>query len=542
MTLKNNDGSPLHPGVAELSNQVRAGQIDRRAFLRTACLLGVSATSAKLFLGDSLDMITPAQAQTPKMGGTLRFSCRIQEMKDPALVTWTEASDVYRTIIEFLTLTDADNISHPYLAESWKPSDDLKVWTFKLRSGVKWSNGDDFTSDDVEFNFNRWTAKDSKSSNKSSFSAFEKIEKVSPLEFRLHLSKPDLAVPEKLYAYTCPILHRKFEEQGADFPKNPIGTGPYQLAEYAVSRIAKVKRREGYWGDKPYLDEIHFIDNGEDATTQVAALAAGQVDLLFKISITELDLVKKLPNIDLLTANTASTMCIRMQGDQKPFDDIRVRKAIVLAANNQQMLDVAYRGLGVVGENHHVAPSHPEYAKLPPLKRDVAKAKALLAEAGFPNGIEVELVLGNTQGKIEQDTAQILQQNCAEAGIKINLKVLPSAQFWPVWDKVPFGLTYWAHRPLGVMALDLAYRSTGTWNESRFKSAEFDAALDAALGIVDPKARSAAMQKVEQILQDACIMVQPYFSQSFTVVSKKVKGHRMHPSDYFDMRKVWIDA
>jgi peptide/nickel transport system substrate-binding protein len=542
MTLKNNDGSSLHPAMAGLEKQARAGEIDRRAFLRTACLLGVSAGSAKAFLGDRLDLVTPASAQTPKTGGTLRMSCRIQEMKDPALVTWIEPSNVFRNTIEYLTLVDADNVSHPYLVESWKPSDDLKTWSFKLRPGVKWSNGDDFTTDDVAFNFNRWTNKDSKSSNKSSFSALESFEKIGPLEFALHLSKPDLAIPEKLYAYTCAIVHRKFEEQGGDWPKNPIGTGPYQLTEFSVSRIAKVKRRDGYWGEKPYLDEIHYIDGGEDVTTQVAALAADQVDLLYKISISELDLVKQLPNIQLLTCNSAQTLCLRMQSDQKPFDDIRVRRAVVLAADNKQMLDVAYRGYGVVGENHHVAPFQPEYAKLPPIQRDVVKAKALLVEAGYPNGVEVELLVGNTQGKYEQDTAQILQQNCAEAGIKINLKVLPSAQYWPIWDKVPFGLTFWAHRPLGVMTLDLAYRSGAAWNESHFKSAEFDAALDEALSIVDPKARAVAMEKTEKILQDACVMVQPYFSKGFTIASNKVKGHRMHPAEYYDMRQVWLDA
>ena len=155
-----------------------------------------------------------------------------------------------------------------------------------------------------------------------------------------------------------------------------------------------------------------------------------------------------------------------MKPAEKPFDDIRVRKAVVLAADNQKMLDIAVRGIGVVAENHHVAPFQPEYAKLPPLKRDVAEAKRLLAEAGYKDGIDLELTLGNTQGVWEQDTAQVLQQNLAEAGIRLKLNVIPAAQFWPIWTKVPFGMTYWAHRPLGVMTLDLAYRSGAAWNKS----------------------------------------------------------------------------
>jgi peptide/nickel transport system substrate-binding protein len=148
--------------------------------------------------------------------------------------------------------------------------------------------------------------------------------------------------------------------------------------------------------------------------------------------------------------------------------------------------------------------------------------------------------LGNTQGKWEQDTAQVLQQSLAEAGIRLKLNVLPAAQYWPIWDKVPFGLTYWAHRPLAVMTLDLAYRSGAAWNESHGASNEFDAALDKAMAIVDPKARSKAMETVEKIIQDAAVMVQPYWPANFSAISNKVQGHRAHPAHYFRMDRVWL--
>jgi peptide/nickel transport system substrate-binding protein len=170
----------------------------------------------------------------------------------------------------------------------------------------------------------------------------------------------------------------------------------------------------------------------------------------------------------------------------------------------------------------------------------VEKAKALLAEAGFKDGLETTLTLGNTQGRWEQDTAQVLQQQVAEAGIRIKLNVLPSAEFWPIWDKVPFGLTFWVHRPLAVMTLDLAYRSGAAWNESRFNSPEFDAALNKADGIVNPKERSAAMENVEKIIQDNAVMVQPFWSDRFGAIAKNVRGFRLHPSTYFDMYKVWL--
>jgi peptide/nickel transport system substrate-binding protein len=545
--LKTLDNGPLHPQVPALFDQVLKGEITRQQFLRTAALLGVTATSARGFVGAILGGGTAALApeavhaqETPRSGGVLRFACAIQELKDPALVTWIEASNVFRNSLEYLTEVDHENVTHPYLAESWRPSDDLKVWHFKLRQGIKWSNGDEFTTDDVEYNFMRWTDPASQSVNRTSFKALTQFEKLGPYEFKLHLDRPILAIREMLYAYTCAIVHRRFDEMGADWPKNPIGTGPFQLTEFAVSKIAKFKRRAGYWGRPAYLDELHYIDVGTDVAAHLAALQAGQVDILYRITAAELDLVKRLPNAALLTEKSAQTILMRMQTDQKPFDDLRVRQAVVLCADNQRMLDIAYRGYGMLGENHHVAPIHPEYFKLPPLKRDVAKAKQLLAEAGYAKGLDLELTLGNTQGRYEQDAAQILQQNCAEAGIRIKLNVLPASQYWPIWKKAPFSLTYWAHRPLGVMTLDLAYRSGADWNESHFASAEFDAALDQAMAILDPKERAQVMEKVEKIMQEACVMVQPFWGDNFTAVSKRVRGHHAHPAHYFRMDAVWL--
>ena len=474
--FRTNSGRKPHPAVPELAGQFLRGEIGKRDFLRTAGWLGVSAASARAFTGAITP--TPAVAQeTPKRGGSVRYACLVQEMNDPATVNSVQPANVFRNCIEFLTVVDEDNITHPRLAASWDPSDDLKTWRFRLQPNVKWSNGEAFTAEDVAFTINRWIAPTSKSSNKSAFSAISQVEVNSSTEFTLHLSRATVAIPEMLYAYTCAIVHRKFDEQGGAWSKNPIGTGPYTLAEFAVGQKATLRRRDDYWGTPAYLDEIRFVDVGTDIGAHIAALAAGQMDVLVTLNTTDLDLVKRLPNATMLNVHAGQTLCIRMRCDQKPFDDIRVRKAVVLAADNQRMLELGYRGLGLVGENHHVGPMHPEYFRLPAQKRDVAQAKALLAEAGFKDGMDVTLTVGNTQGRWEEDAAVVLQQNVAEAGIRINLNVLPPQVYFQSWDKVPFGATFWVHRPLAVMTLDLAYRGGGAWNESHFANADFDAAL-----------------------------------------------------------------
>ena len=189
----------------------------------------------------------------------------VQEMADPALFDWVEKSNQARHIVEYLTYTGPDNITRPYLAESWEPSDDLKTWTFRLRQGVKWNNGDDFTADDVVFNFKRWLDPKTGSSNIGLFSGLAEefdtgeknadgkpkmgqrerpgaVEKVDDHTVKLTFAKPILSVPENLYNYPTAILHRDFEKNGSDLSKTPIGTGPYTLAEFAVGQKCILKK------------------------------------------------------------------------------------------------------------------------------------------------------------------------------------------------------------------------------------------------------------------------------------------------------------
>jgi peptide/nickel transport system substrate-binding protein len=237
---------------------------------------------------------------------------------------------------------------------------------------------------------------------------------------------------------------------------------------------------------------------------------------------------------------TAQTLCCRMQVDVKPFNDIRVRRALVKAADNPAIKKLVFGEHGTVASNFHVAPVHPEYFPLPPVVRDVAGAKQLLKDAGYEEGIDLAIVVGNNDGPWQQAACEALRDQVKEAGINLAVTVVPATKFWEIWTKVPFGATSWAHRPLGTMALAQAYRTGASWNESHFSDPEFDRALSDAEASIDVQVRRAKMQKVEKILQDAAVVIQPMWRPVFILASAKVHGYMAHPARQMQLNKVWM--
>jgi len=545
----------VHPAIYDFKVDMDKGKITRREFLRYATLLGMSAVTASQLAG----LTWPKKAfAAQKRGGVLRFGMQVQEMADPGTYSWTQKSIVSRHMVEYLVETGPDNVTRPYLAESWEASADLKTWTFHLRKGIKWSNGDDFNADDVVFNFTRWLDPKTGSSNLGLFDAMleetgEKDAKGNPVKrmisnavqkvdnhtVKLNLKSPVLSIPENLYNYPTAIVHRNFEKDGGDLSKNPVGTGPYTLSQFRVGELAVLKKRkEPYWGGEVFLDEIRFVDLGEDAGAYLAAIASKQVDGIYNLDLTTLEAAKNIPGIKIAEIPSTQTGVIRMKVTKKPFDDIRVRKAVQKTCDAQRQLDIAHRGLGIVAEHHHVAKIHPEYFALPPIKRDIEGAKKLLAEAGYANGIEMSCNVGNAEGVWEQDSAAVLKEDAAKAGINIKMNVMPQAQYWDVWTKAPLSLTSWTHRPLAVMVLGLAYRTGVPWNESSYANPKWDAALTEAESTLDVEKRRVKMEKVEKILQDDAVMVQPFFRAVFTAVRDNVVGFEMHPTRYYRFHKV----
>ena len=553
----------VHPALPSLQSGMERGEVSRREFLRTATLLGAGAAAAYAMTGLPQPAAAAAASGEAKAGGTLRVAMRVREIADPALLNSVTQSNQARHILEYLTKTGTDNVTRPYLAESWSTSEDLKTWTFNLRRNVRWSNGDRFTAEDVAANVRRWLDPEVGSANIGLFSAMTEeietgrtddsgtpvtrtrmtegaIEILDEHTIRFNLNRAELALPENFYNYACCLAHRNFDEMGGNLAQAPVGTGPFELVSLEPSARQILRRRADYWQTPALLDEVQYIDLGDDPAATLSALVSDQVDLSYENDVNQLEILKRQASLQVFEALTAQTGVARMQVTQAPFDDRRVRQAIAACMDHEALLRVALRGLGAPAENHHVCPIHPEYFQLPAPKQDYARARALLAEAGHSDGLRLPIDVASSTGQWELNAVLALKQQLEPAGIVLEPNPLPAAKFWDVWLKTPFGFTPWTHRPLGVMVLNLAYRSGVPWNESKYSNPDFDAALSEASGILDPAARTAAMEQVQRILQDDAVIAQPLWRSVLSAGNARVQGYDMHPTQYHDFTRTWL--
>jgi peptide/nickel transport system substrate-binding protein len=451
-------------------------------------------------------------------------------------------------IAEALVWVGEDGVPQPKLAKSWEVSEDALEWTLHLQEGVTFNNGKSFGADDVIWNLRHWLDPDTGSSlaSRLDFLSPTGIEKVDDLTIKLHLDRPHFNVLLSLYGYPSMIAPEGgWQDFYSGDPADAIGTGPFLLESFTPDERMVLVRNPNYWQlgadgqPLPYVDKV-IVTAGWDDAARLAALIGDEADILDP-GEGILPVFEKYPDtIKVLTYYTGWVTPIVMRTDMPPFDDVRVRTALKLVADRERIRDLVLPQ-GAVGYDHLIPSTDVAYCPAADVGREqnIERAKALLAEAGYADGIELELAVPDA-GDHRTSFAQVYKEMAAAAGITVNINLLPSPAFFDRWMEWPFAVSGFNGRVPATANMNLGLRCGAVWNESHYCNEALDALLDEADATVDVGKRRELYCRIQTIMQEDSGYVIPFWAVEFDASRSDVHFPSAWPRDTFDWHRTWF--
>jgi len=355
---------------------------------------------------------------------------------------------VHYNIFEGLTKITEDFQFAPLLADSWKFSDDLKILTLNLKANVKFQDGEAFTSKDVKFSFERYAGKDSTNKDKAFFASIQSIDASDPSKVVLTFKDPSFSALFHLGLNTAVIID---EKSAATEATAPVGTGPYKLANWAKGSSATLDAWDGYRDAGKIAIKHATFKFITDPAAQTAALLSGDVDAFPRVAAASLEPFKADARFAVSVGGTEGKTILALNNKRPPLDQLKVRQAIAYALDRKSIIDGAVNGLGTpIGS--HLTPNDPGYVDLTgQYPHDVAKAKALLAEAGVSGPINLTLTLPPPD--YARKGGEVIASELAEIGINARIENVEWAQWLSnVYTNKNYDMTIISH----VEPLDIA--------------------------------------------------------------------------------------
>ena len=538
----------LREGQGEIANHIidefAAGRLSRRDFVRRGTVVGISVP----LLGSILAACGSSGTSSSPSGGSSSAAGAPGAVIKAGIVTPTGAInpvtvadqgglDMLGQTGEYLCLSTQTLTLKPVLATSWTPNSKADVWTFKIRSGVKFHNGQALTADDVVYTYQLHTNPKGEANALSAFGGVllpAGVKKVDNFTVEFHLSAPNGNFPYLTSSdnYNMIILPKGYDP--AKWQSTFLGTGPFKLGSYTPKSGATFTRNESYWGKKalPSSTQFTFYDT---QNPMILGLTGGTIDVVGQFAVAGAQELLT-GSYNIIKLKSSAHRQLSMRNDKAPFTDPRVRQAIALTLDRPAIVKALFQGFADVGNDSPFAPVYPSTnTSVAQRTKDIAKAKSLLAAAGHGSGFSTQLV---TENFVEiPQYAQIVAQSAKEIGVNIGLKVESSSQYY---GKATFGNSDWLDATMSLV--DYGHRGvpnvfltspletynaktgTGTWNAAHFANAQYDKLVAQFIAASDLGTQKTLAGQIETLLLAQTPIIFGYFYNYLTATTKGVTG------------------
>jgi peptide/nickel transport system substrate-binding protein len=490
----------------------------------------------------------------PKGGGVLRFGLEKDIVSvNPFQRTSSVTKNVGSIAFECLLTTDKRDELKPALATAWEVSRDGTQYVFTLRKGVKFHNGKEMTAEDVLWSIQYASDPGNAAAGKYIVAPIVSATASNPLTLRITLKEPYVPFLTGLASFEAfPVVPSKSVPSGREKVEiHPPGTGPFMMTEYRPNQLIVFKRFDQYWQKGlPHLEGVHF-QPVEDATVRFTSVRTGDLDVVERMPYDQVDRVRKgeVKDLGLETAQASGYVAPTFQTDKPPFNNLKVRQAVVYAIDKQKVLEGVTWGFGIEADQKIPRGSR-WFVPLPERKRDIEKAKALLREAGYTGGLKVKAQVARS--KRDQDLMQIIQSQLKDADIHLEIEVRDFAKHMNDLRDGSFTLSMSASAPsadpdfLYYDWFHTAKEARAVANFSRYSNAKVDSLLEAGRKEPDFQKRYRIYKELLETLHDEVPEITIGFTPHTFAFRKSVKDFHVQPTGPFfyglgGLAMTWID-
>jgi len=537
-----------------LVDEVLKGRMTRRQLLVRASVFGFSATATAQLLaacgssGGTSASPSASAMPSPVMGGTLKAQIPPETAGIDPLTIFDQGGIVLvYQFLEYLVTLDNTNALKPMLALSWTPNNDASVWTFKLRQGVKFNNGQPFEAEDVVKSIDRALNPKGASGALAALGGILKQGSTVATDtytVTFNLEKPFADFPYLVCvsSYNTAILPRNY---GGDIVKEPVGTGPFMIKpnSYVPKQKISFVKNPNYWGKDssgtqlPYLDGIDFTMIQDEAAAN-AQLQAGAIDVEPQTVYQGAQALFADPNLRVDVYPGSGIREVAFNVNKSPWQKKELRQAIAYCLDRKAINETLYAGRSNLGYDTFWQPTVFPGSPTPPERaQDYNKAKQLLAAGGMPNGFTATLT---TSKYLENpQLVQLIQAQCKPAGITVKPNIMSPTAYYAgsnantPWLNAPWSITEWGSRPTPSVYVQAMLLPDSTWNTSHWNNPQFVSSFNSYVATPDAAARTKYATQCSQIQQDETPIILPFYISQLRTQRKNVYGIQGPGSFFF---------